>query len=496
MSTDHQQYSTENQSDVIAQYAHTHGMQVVRVYADLGKSGLTLERREGLQQLLQDAESGTADFSAVLVYDVSRWGRFQDADESAYYEYRCKRAQINVHYCAELFTNDGSTLSTLLKAIKRSMAGEYSRELSAKVFAGKSRLIELGFRQGGTAGLGLRRLLIDQHGSPKGLLKLGDRKSLFTDRVILVPGPEEEIRAVHDVYDGFLARGETYREIARGLNGQNVSNEFGRPWTPSMVKDILSNPKYIGANVSNRNSCKLGKKQIRNPSEMWIRREGAFPAIVDAGTFQQAQETMISRRRRSTDEELLARLKILLERSGTLTGELIHKSADMPSRSMVTSRFGSLFGAYRRIGYVPADNFDYLAIKKDLSVLQAGSIEALIVNLMSVGAGVSRQPNSDVLTVNEEFTIRFVLVRCRHNKQRGERWFFQFAAEPPDITIAARMAPNNKSVLDYYIFPRGLDFGAQLDVGVSNSIVFDVHRFDDLSVVMNLARRVNIEEKK
>jgi hypothetical protein len=56
-----------------------------------------------------------ADFSIVLVYDVSRWGRFQDADESAYYEYRCRRAQIAVHYCAEPFQNDGSLTTVLMK---------------------------------------------------------------------------------------------------------------------------------------------------------------------------------------------------------------------------------------------------------------------------------------------------------------------------------------------------------------------------------------------
>ena len=99
---------------------------------------------------------GTASFEVILVYDVSRWGRFQDADESAYYEYLCKRANIAVHYCAEPFVNDGSLSSTLLKTIKRTMAGEYSRELSVKVFAGQCRLIELGFRQGGLAGYGLQ----------------------------------------------------------------------------------------------------------------------------------------------------------------------------------------------------------------------------------------------------------------------------------------------------------------------------------------------------
>jgi DNA invertase Pin-like site-specific DNA recombinase len=93
----------------------------------------------------------------VLVYDVSRWGRFQDVDESAYYEYICKRANVSIHYCAEQFENDGSLSSSLLKTIKRTMAGEYSRELSVKVFAGQCRLIERGFRQGGPAGYGLRR---------------------------------------------------------------------------------------------------------------------------------------------------------------------------------------------------------------------------------------------------------------------------------------------------------------------------------------------------
>ena len=111
---------------------------------------------EGLQQLIRDVESGAADFTLVLVYDVSRWGRFQDADESAYYEYICRRAGIQVTYCAEQFENDGSPVSTIVKGVKRAMAGEYSRELSSKVFAGQCRLIEMGYRQGGPAGFGLR----------------------------------------------------------------------------------------------------------------------------------------------------------------------------------------------------------------------------------------------------------------------------------------------------------------------------------------------------
>ena len=145
MSTEHQRYSTENQSDVIRQYAAKRGIEIVRTYADAGKSGLRLEGRDALKRLIDDVQHGRADFTTILVYDVSRWGRFQDADESAYYEYICKRAGITVQYCAEQFDNDGSPVSTIVKGVKRAMAGEYSRELSTKVFAGQCRLIELGF---------------------------------------------------------------------------------------------------------------------------------------------------------------------------------------------------------------------------------------------------------------------------------------------------------------------------------------------------------------
>ncbi|GHU36381.1 hypothetical protein AGMMS50256_32890 [Betaproteobacteria bacterium] len=150
-------YSTENQGDKIREYAARRNIEIVRTYADEGKSGLRIDGRQALQQLIADVQAGKADFQIILVYDVSRWGRFQDADESAYYEYICRRAGIQVAYCAEQFENDGSPVPTIVKGIKRAMAGEYSRELSAKVFAGQCRLIELGFRQGGPAGYGQQR---------------------------------------------------------------------------------------------------------------------------------------------------------------------------------------------------------------------------------------------------------------------------------------------------------------------------------------------------
>jgi len=42
MSTEHQQYSIENQAHVISLYAAQHGFEIVRSYIDEGKSGLAL----------------------------------------------------------------------------------------------------------------------------------------------------------------------------------------------------------------------------------------------------------------------------------------------------------------------------------------------------------------------------------------------------------------------------------------------------------------------
>src|SRR5438309_5426475 len=171
MSTEHQQYSTSNQMDVIREFAKRRGLEIVKEYSDEGKSGLNIAGRESLARMIKDVQSGEFMFSNILVYDISRWGRFQDADESAYYEYLCRRAGVSGHYCAEQFENDGSPVSTIVKGVKRAMAGEYSRELSSKVFQGACRLIQLGYKQGGTAGFGLRRMLVDQNGQQKATLK-------------------------------------------------------------------------------------------------------------------------------------------------------------------------------------------------------------------------------------------------------------------------------------------------------------------------------------
>ena len=495
MSTEHQKYSTENQADAIRHYASVRGIEIVRTYADEGKSGLRIDGRDALKRLIDDVQTGRADFHAILVYDVSRWGRFQDADESAYYEYICKRAGIAVHYCAEQFENDGSPVSTIVKGVKRAMAGEYSRELSAKVFAGQCRLIELGFRQGGPPGFGLRRKLLDQSGSAKAELARGEHKSLQTDRVILVPGPAPEIDIVRRIYRTFVELQRTEREIARELNVEGIRTDLGRQWTRGTVHQILINEKYIGNNVWNRISFKLKKKRVRNPAEMLVRSDHAFEAIVPESLFGAANAIIQARSLRLSDDEMLAALQALLAREGSLSGIVIDESEGLPSSSAFRSRFGSLLRAYQLIGYRPDRDYRYVEINRHLRRLYPDIVAEIITGLREVGCDVRQDEATDLYSVGGEFSISVVIARCSRTPGIALRWRLRLdTGLLPDLTIAVRMDSNNRQRLDYYVLPRIDVTGPKLKLAEENGLALDAYRFDTLEILYQLATPVSIVE--
>lgn len=495
MSTDHQKYSTENQAEAIRHYAAAHGIEIVRTYADAGKSGLKIDGRDALKQLIDDVQTGVADYTMVLVYDVSRWGRFQDADESAYYEYICKRSGISVEYCTEQFDNDGSPVSTIVKGVKRAMAGEYSRELSVKVFAGQGRLIEKGFRQGGPAGFGLRRTLVDERGETKGILTRGEHKSIQTDRVILTPGPPEEVAIVRGIYHAFVHEGRSEQDIADDLNRRSIPTDLDRPWTRGTVHQVLINEKYAGDNVWNRQSFKLKKKRVRNDPEMWIRAAGAFDAIVERDLFEAAKAIIGARSFRLSDSEMLSALKVLLDSRGLLSGIIIDECEGMPSSSAYSSRFGSLLRAYDLVGYTPDRDYRYVAINRALRKLHPEILGQVLDGLRDMGSDVVQDLQTDRVIVNEEFSLSVVIVRCNPTLTGLLRWKIRFdTSRMPDITIVVRMDTANRAAFDYYLFPR-LDLVAdRLRLAEDNGLSLDAYRFDTLDLLYEIAAPIAIAE--
>jgi DNA invertase Pin-like site-specific DNA recombinase len=449
MSTEHQQYSTSNQMDSIQEYAVRRNMEIVVVYSDEGKSGLNIQGRDALARMISDVQTKQVDYTCILVFDVSRWGRFQDADESAHYEYICRHSGIAVHYCAEQFENDGTPGSTIIKTVKRAMAGEYSRELSSKVFQGACRLIQLGFKQGGTAGFGLRRMLVDHTGQQKGLLKMGEHKSIQTDRVILVPGPDEEVAIVRWIYEAFVKEGKSESEIAKILNERGVLTDFQRPWTRGTVHEVLTNEKYIGHNVYHRTSCKLKQKHVENPPEKWIRAENAFVGIIDPTLYLAAQGIILTRSRKLSNEEMLEKLRGVLTQHGRISGILIDEAEDLPSSSAFRNRFGSLVSAYRLIGYNPEVDYSFIEINRQIRQKHPLLMAEVLEKIRQIGATVIVDEKTDLLRVNDEWTVSVVLCRYQETAAGGARWVIRLdEGLKPDITIAARLDETNQAIMD------------------------------------------------
>lgn len=490
MSTDHQRYSTDNQIAVISRYAEKNGFRIVRSYADEGKSGLRLLGRDALQTLLSDVEGGQAAYKVVLVYDVSRWGRFQDPDEAAEVELRCKRHGILVHYCAEQFENDGSMGSSIIKTVKRAMAGEYSRELSVKVFNGQVNLIRLGYRQGGAPGFGLRRQLVDQNGNPKGELARGEHKSIATDRVILVPGPDDEIQVVRRIYDLFVTKEQTEAEIASILNAEGTFTDWGRPWTRGTVHQVLINEKYVGNNVWGRTSFKLKQFHVKNPEADWVRADGVFTSIVPVGLFQQARGIIAARSSRLSDDSMLAKLAEVLQQQGYLSGLIIDEAEDCPSSSSYSHRFGSLLRAYALVGFVPDHDYRYLEINRALRRLHPKLLEEVLEGLRLAGGTVDQDLATDLLTINQEFTASVVIVRCIQTSSGSLRWKVRLdTGLKPDITVVVRMEPGNTEPRDFYLLPLLDMHDAVLRLCEFNGLSLDAYRCENLSRFYAMAAR-------
>lgn len=493
MSTEHQQYSTDNQAATIAIYAEKRGLEIVKTYADEGKSGLNIKGRPALRGLLDDIESGRADFEVLLVYDVSRWGRFQDPDEAASYELRCRSRGVRVLYCGEQWENDGSISSSIIKTVKRAMAGEYSRELSVKVFAGQANLIRLGYRQGGPAGFGLRRLLVDQHGEAKSVLGRGEHKSIATDRVILAPGPKEEIAIVQEVYRRFVEQGQSEAAIASDFNARGLRTDLGREWTRGTVHQLLINEKYIGNNVWARTSCKLKGEHVDNAPEDWVRADGAFEAIVSVPMFEAAQAIIAKRCETLTNDQMLEALAQIFERRGFLSGLIIDETEDCPSSSAFRSRFGSLLRAYTLVGFAPDRDYRYLEINRRLRAMHPGVMAEIIAGIRQAGGSAALDPETELLRINDEFSVSITIARCFQTAAGSNRWKLRLDEKlRPDITVAVRMDTDNEVAKDYYLLP-ALDMReAALRLADYNGLSLDAYRFDTLDLFYRLTARVSL----
>jgi len=371
MSTAMQPSSLAGQATTIEAYAQAHGYEIIGTYEDAAISGVDAKTRPAFRQLLATVLAGGAAFEVILVYDVSRWGRFQDPDEAAHYEFLCAQEGVRIEYCAEAFGDGHALHDALMKGLKRAMAAEYSRELGAKISQAQARLSAKGHWQHGPPGYGLRRRLVSATGELGAILEDGERKADPRQHTILVRGPTREVETIRRMHvmcgQGRL---NTY-QIAAILNDEGALAPRSARWSGERVRQILTNPKYAGQLVTGKRHTPLGGKRVTRPKAMWIIANGAAPALVSKKAFAATQAALTRAPSPETDQ-LLDVLRSVAREHGVVSEPRLRELGVAHHRAY-RQRFGSLRAAFRVIGHEPGRRFpkvmDDAAMLKGLAKL-------------------------------------------------------------------------------------------------------------------------------
>ena len=349
MSTDKQDLSPSLQKEAIAAYAAARGMEIIASYEDEGRSGVHLKNRPALLKLLHDVTE-SKQFDTVLVYDVSRWGRFQDTDAAAYHEYHCRLHGAEVIYVAEMFGAEVNPITAMLKSMKRAMAAEYSRDLANKSRAGQHQVVSRGYQMGPLPPLGYRRCSVSADGQRRVMLDAGQRKIAFTDRIVWVLASEEEVGLVKRICDLYARTRLNFADIASLGGVAGWCDYRGRKLTGRSIATLLRNEALIGNFVWGR--TKHAKSLVNcRPS----RRDGCIPRLIDDDSWTQIQRrTALELNKKQSDEEIVSNLRMALERSPLLaTREL--RAQGLPNIVTIRTRLGAWNECLKRAGQDPTE---------------------------------------------------------------------------------------------------------------------------------------------
>lgn len=301
--------SLEAQEELLVRYAEEHQLTVVRVYRD-SASGRDFDGRADFLRMIADVRAG-ADFSLILVRDVSRWSRSENLDEAGYYEFLCRSEGVGVLYVAEGLGGDLSPYTALLKSVKRAMAAEFTRERRRQIVAAQIRAVQRGFWPHGSVPYGMRRVLVDECGRHLRDLAPGERKTIAGLRVKMAPGCPDHVAVVRSIFRWYVDEGKSAQDIAERLNHDEVPSPSGGKWWNPVVAHILRNETYTGTLVHfvrGRDSRKDFLNLRDHENDRVIRCPNAHPAIVSPDLWQRAQTALRDRGWRRSDADLLSDL--------------------------------------------------------------------------------------------------------------------------------------------------------------------------------------------
>ncbi|HHN46957.1 MAG TPA: recombinase family protein [Planctomycetes bacterium] len=419
--------SFEGQKREIEKYAQAHGYVIVKWYRE-AYTGTEVKRRKVFIEMLEDAKTKTINFSFILCYDISRFGRL-DNDEAGYYRHEFRKHGVEVVYVVENLQGDDT--DDLIVSTKQWLAREYSRKIGEYVCrnivsrSGDARAKAQAFNIGRAAPFGYDTIYLDRDGTPHTIVRLmPDRsKEVYspdgellrtlppgtkfqkadTDLMALVPSAPDRVEVVQQVFRWYVEENLGQYAIVNRLNealqnGIGLASPTGKHWSIGTVQQMLQNEHYAGNTVFNKRS--MGKffkltaeddglqaerlpKVLpttirRNPKADWIVIEDTHEPIIPKDLFDSAKAKRRVRSSNSARSRRSLGSKYLF--SGLLTCEECgHHFQGVTKKSGGNIREGYICGGYKLKGkhvckdwFLPSDIIEpavFKALEEEVKTL-------------------------------------------------------------------------------------------------------------------------------
>ena len=274
VSTEHEEQATsyEAQMDYYTNYINFREDWIfVGMYSDEGITATNTKKRDGFNQMVEDALAGKIDL--IVTKSVSRFAR--NTVDSLTTVRELKEKGVDIYFEKEnIWTLDSK--GELLITIMSSLAQEESRSISENTTWGKRKQFA-----DGRASIGFKHFLGYDKG-PNGEFVIN----------------EEQAVTVRYIYKRYLEGFSTYK-IACELTEMGVPTPAGKKkWHPSSVMSILKNEKYKGDALLQKTFTKdfLTHQSVVNNGEVpQYYVEGHHDGIVTADQFETVQAEILRR---------------------------------------------------------------------------------------------------------------------------------------------------------------------------------------------------------
>lgn len=267
-------YSIDEQKRLLTEWCEKKGYEVYKCYSDRGISGKNIKSRPALKELLKDAEDKK--FEMVISWKINRISR-KLSDVLKIVE-MLEQNNITFKSYSEPFETD--TPAGKMQFQMMALIGEFERgTIAQNVKMGMCAKARAGEWCGGRV-LGYDLVLVDNKDSGK------RRKTKLTIN-------EKEAEAVRFMFDEY-AKGKGYKAITNQLNKIGHKTKLGNNFSVGSIKDIITNPVYIGK-VRYNVRQNWAEKRRRNINANPIIVDGIHEGIIDEKLWDKVQVTIVSK---------------------------------------------------------------------------------------------------------------------------------------------------------------------------------------------------------